>query len=84
MEYQTRRLIASDSMRHAGRELEPGDEFEATEVDAKYYLQHRRAREPEVKPEAARRGRPPKAVESLPQEPVGEASQDAAGEQQEP
>lgn len=45
MQYQTRRLIAAEPMRHDGRELKPGDEFDASEVDARYLVSQLRARE---------------------------------------
>lgn len=70
MQYQTRRLVALDAMRHEGRELTPGDEFDATEVDAGYYLQHRHAKLPEVRakpvPPAPKVAPPPPAVAAAP------------------
>ena len=45
MPYQTSHLVAVEPFRHAGRWLEPGDDFEATEIDARYYKGNRTAKD---------------------------------------
>lgn len=65
--YETRHLVALVPMRHEGFELQPGDHFAASEIDARYFVSRKRARldapvamlsllapapeQPEVKPE---------------------------------
>jgi len=48
MEYMTRQLVARKAFRHEGRDLEPGDNFEASAVDADYLRKHGKAVEPKT------------------------------------
>jgi hypothetical protein len=70
MQYQTRRLIAAEPMRHDGRELKPGDEFDASEVDARYLVSQLRARE--VQDKVARIVAAPVAAPVEPEAPADE------------
>lgn len=91
MFYQTRNLVAREEFRHEGRELVAGDAFEATEIDAKYYVGAKMASEappappaatgPEPKPVGRRGARasaepaPPAPPDKLPN-PIAEAGAD--------
>lgn len=93
MEYMTRHLIAIRELRHEGQHLQPGDKFEASEVDANYYLQTGVAHVPQAAPavesesvESApkRRGRPPNAARIAAVETVQAAEEPAAPAAEEP
>ena len=66
MQYATRQLVTRQDMRYMGRQLTAGETFEATEIDAGYFLQHHMCEAakyepaPVPEPQPARRGRPPK------------------------
>lgn len=45
MDYMTRHLVARVAMTHEGRELKPGDDFLASQVDAAYLTSRGRADE---------------------------------------
>jgi len=73
MIYQTRRMVAMQQMRHERRNLSAGDEFDATEIDARYLEKTGRAQfvmqpvEQNPVDNAAvavprRRGRPPRQI----------------------
>lgn len=74
MSYYTKHMIAEKPFRYLGRQMLPGSEFYATEIDASYLVKHGRASEssahvePIIPPAAGidiprRRGRPPRAAE---------------------
>jgi hypothetical protein len=81
MIYQTRRMVAMQEMRHEKRNLSAGQEFEATENDARYLEKIGRAKfvmeqvaalHSEQQPIPRRRGRPPKVQQQF-QEPQEQA-----------
>jgi hypothetical protein len=59
--YQTRMMVANVAMRHEGRDLQPGDPFEATLADRSYYTMVHYARDQEPPPaEQVARVEPPR------------------------
>lgn len=59
MNYLTRHLVAKQPIRIAGRDLATGDTFEATEVDAGYYVRHGKASYKNGEPAPERRAAAP-------------------------
>jgi hypothetical protein len=59
MQYQTRHLIARVPMRYAGAQLQPGDEFAASQADARYLTRHGKADELQPTPAQAALPMPP-------------------------
>jgi hypothetical protein len=55
LEYLTRHMIALKPLTYCGKEIKPGEQFTATNVDAEYFARHKRAAEPDTsdKPESA-------------------------------
>jgi hypothetical protein len=55
MDYMTRHLVADTAFRHEGQQLQPGDRFFASGVDAGYLTRHGRAHDapPDKLPAAA-------------------------------